>query len=206
MVGVLALTLCATVGLTAGGAEAAKKKKKTAKSKVFTETMNVNAPIPDAFAAAGPSTPVRVNFTLGKKFKNKVVGDVDLTFQTTGNGPGAASDLSVWLTAPNGRTVLPFETLGDVSIGPLTLDDDTTTSLCDSATPTCANPNATLIQPFAGRANTMDEDDDARPLSTFDGVRMKGTWTFMVYDNTFNGDTSVLNLVGLRVASATPVQ
>ena len=109
----------------------------------------------------------------------------------------------MWVSAPNGRTVVIWEGLGSVSIGPVTVDDDTKTSICDSATPTCRNPNATLLQPFVGRANTMDVDDDARPLSTLNGVGMKGTWTVLVYDNN-NTLTSNLNQVGIKVTSALP--
>lgn len=196
LVGVLALALSVTAGL---GVNAEAKKKKPKKTAVtFTSTKAVNAAIPDAPVAAGPSTPVRSSINLGGKFKGKVVTDVNVMFQSTGSAVGAANDLTFKLSAPNGRTNLLFESLGGQSIGPLTLDDDTRTGICDDATLTCRDPDATLLQPFAGRANTLDQDDDMRPMSIFDGVAMKGDWTLTVFDFS-NTLTSTLNQWGLEM-------
>ncbi len=203
LVGMLVLALGVTAGLTVGSADA----KKTKKTKVFNETKTVNLPIPDASSAPSTrSTPVEVQFNLGKKFKGKVVGDVNLTFQTTGSAAGAASDLSTYLIAPNRRTGIPFENIGFnlASIGPLTLDDDTSTELCDTLTPPCADPLKTLNYPWAGTANTLDQDDDMTPFTIFNGVPMKGTWTFGIFDES-NGLTSTLNKVGIQVTAAKPV-
>lgn len=150
--------------------------------------------------------------TVGNRFKKKVVGDLNLTgFQSTGSGAGAATDLRVRLTAPGGRTGLVIEDLGDgtthQSIGPLTLDDDTPTSLCESITPPCEDPTATLNAPWAGTANLLDVDDDVTTLSLFNGVRMKGVWTLTVWDQDDTGGlTSVLNGWGLQITPARPVR
>jgi hypothetical protein len=93
-----------------------------------------------------------------------------------------------------------------VSIGPLTLDDDTPTSICDDTTLTCEDPNATLLQPFAGTANLLNfRSGDSGPLSVFNGIPMRGTWTFRIWDNSTPGTTSVLNKWGLQITAARPV-
>lgn len=199
LVGLLALALSVTVGLAVSG-QATAKKKKPAPS-LFTGSKTVNTAIPDGTVATGPSTPVRSEIVIGKRFKGKTVGDVNVTIQSTGSAAGAANDLTFKLSAPNGRTDLIFESLGSQSIGPLKLDDDTRTGICNSATATCRDPDATLLQPFAGTANTLDQDDDMRPLSMLDGVRMKGTWTLTVYDNN-NNLTSTFNQWSLEVRAA----
>lgn len=202
--GVLALALSVTAALPVVGVEAAKKKKKTPTT--FAQQLGVNAAVPDD-AAVGPSTPLVSTITVPKKFKKKVVGDVNLTgFQSTGSGVGAANDLEAALTSPGGRTTILFDSVGDVSIGPWTLDDDTKTSICNSPTPTCLNPLATLLQPFAGTSNLTDEDDDVWPLATHNGVRMNGTWTLTVWDDSSIGQTSTLNSWGLKIEAAKPVK
>src|SRR5436305_23128 len=107
--------------MTMAGSVEAKKKHKTAS--VFQQSVSPNAVIPDA-PPTGPSTPLKSTITVGKKFKGKVVGDLNVTgIQTTGSGPGAARDLRMKLIAPNGRTTyLIGRSLGDVSIGPLVID------------------------------------------------------------------------------------
>src|SRR5436305_1903078 len=126
--GVFLLALCLAVGLAAGDA-AAKKKKKGAS--VFAQSVTVNAAVPDFPTGPNPvPTPLSSSLTVGKKFKGKSVGDVNVTgIQTTGDsaaGNGSAGDLNIQLSAPNGRTVmLDPGSLGGQSIGPLTLDDDT---------------------------------------------------------------------------------
>jgi hypothetical protein len=186
--GILALGLSITVGIgVSSGAKAKKPKKNTVG---FSSTKQVGAAIPDAPLAPGPSVPVRSSITLGGKFKNRVVTDVNVMFQSTGLVAGAAADLTFKLSAPNGRTNLLFRNLGDQSIGPLTLDDDTRTSICDSATATCRDPDATLLQPFNGRANTLDVADGVRPLSNFNGVPMKGDWTITVFDTVNTGSST----------------
>lgn len=203
---ILALLLCLLTGALVE-AEAAKKKKKAPST--FKQTKTPNAAIPED-AAAGPSTPVVSTITVPKKFKGKVVGDVNVTgIQTTGSGAGAANHLDFALRGPNGITVvLSSNGIGDDSIGPLTLDDDTPTSICDSATLTCSNPNATLLRPFAGTSNLLFQGTAGTgPLSAFDGTPLKGNWTFSIWDVVTGGAaTSTLNTWGLAIKVAKPVR
>ena len=196
LMGVLALALSVTVGVVTG-AEAAKKKKSNKAS--FSQTKAVNVVIPDD-VAVGASVPVRTDINLGNKFKGKVVTDVNVTVQTTGNIAGAAADLNAKLSAPNGRTIILFESVGDISIGPWKMDDDTRTQICDQVVPpACIDPDSTLNRPFAGTSNLNDDDDDVRPLSGFNGVGMKGNWTLSIYDAADVGQTSTLNQFGVEI-------
>src|SRR5688500_10384254 len=140
---VLALSLTAVIAVSA------EAKKKGGKNKAFEESVTVNAGIPDV-PAAGPSTAVKSTIKVGKKFKRKVVGDVNVTgIQTTGSADGALSDLNFKLTAPSGRSVYLItnfsggsNVLSGQNLGPLTLDDDTSVSVCNAVPPaTCADPS-----------------------------------------------------------------
>jgi subtilisin-like proprotein convertase family protein len=209
LAGVLVLALCIGAGLTVGDASAKKKKKHKAPT-VFAATATPNLAVPDA-PATGPFIPVSSTLTVGKKFKGKTVGDVNVTgITTTGSGSGAASDLAMELIAPNGRLLLLLGGsggggIGDVSIGPLTLDDDTQTSICNSPTPDCTDPDQTLPQPFAGTANLYRVGGaDTGPLSALNGIPMRGTWTFRIFDQN-NGEASVLNGWGLQITVARKV-
>jgi hypothetical protein len=213
LIGVLALAVCTAAGLVLGGSAAAKKKKhKTAN--VFSQSVALNAPIPDVPAAPGPSTPVRSTITVPKKFKGKVVGDLNLLgIQTTGNAAGASADLRFKLTAPNGRTVYvigsnnPNQGLGDTSIGPLTIDADSRVSVCDVPNPAnCEDPAQQLNRPFAGTANELGLGTQSTGgVTTMNGVSMRGTWTFTVFDQRDPGQTSILNGWGLQITAAKPV-
>jgi subtilisin-like proprotein convertase family protein len=174
--------------------------------KPFTGTTAPNAGVPDV-PAAGLPVPLESTLTVPKKYKGRVVGDLNVTgIQTTGSVTDAANDLQALVRAPNGRVVYLFGEIGDQNIGPLTLDDDTSTTICDNVTPTCEDPNATLLQPFAGTANLLALGGvGVGPLSSFDGVKMRGTWTFAVWDDENMGETSVLNQWGLRIKPAKPV-
>jgi hypothetical protein len=203
---VLLLAICVTGSLAAGDA-AAKKKKKHKVARVFAASVSPNLAIPDQPPPPGHDIVVSSTITIGKKFKGRTVGDVNVTgIKTTGSGPNAANDLSFSLTAPNGKLVLLNGTaLSGQSVGPLTFDDDTPTSICSSPTPTCSDPDATLVEPFAGTANLIGlNQGDITPLSTFTGVPMRGTWTFQTWDNN-NGDTSVLNSWGVQITAERPV-
>jgi hypothetical protein len=205
---VLALALCTVLAMTFGGAADAKTKKKAKKSPtVFQQVLSANAPIPDA-PAAGPSTPLDSTIIVGKKFKGKVVADVNVTsIQTTGSAAGAAQDLVMRITAPNGHSVRLWSGgFGDQSIGPLTLDDDTPVSICNDPTPPCSWPVDTLNPPFAGTSNLQFLGAGGTgPLSNLDGVPMRGTWTFQIWDDGQIGKTSTLNTWGLKVTAARPV-
>jgi hypothetical protein len=197
--GVAALAFSVTAGLAATDAVAKKK------AKTFSEQLTVGAPIPDD-ATTGPSVAVTSEIRVPRKYRGLKVGDLNLTgLQTTGNIVGAADDLKAKLTAPNGRTVLLFDTFAGqtADIGPWTLDDDTFISVCFSATP-CSDPTEQLRAPYAGTSNLLNNDDNghgpgAGPLSVFDGVNMRGTWTLRIWDESGTGRTSNLIQWGLQI-------
>jgi subtilisin-like proprotein convertase family protein len=205
--GVLTLALCTAIGMTLGGSAEAKKKQKKVKTVVFSQSLAPNLAIPDD-VASGPSTPVNSAITVaGKKFKKKVVGDVDVTgIQTTGTGANAARNLRMKLIAPNGRAVsLIGKSIGETSIGPLTIDAQSPVSICD-APPPCTDPTSTLLPPFAGTANSFGLGGmGTGGVRALNGLQMSGTWTLEVYDQANIGQTSVLNGWGLKITSAKPV-
>jgi hypothetical protein len=205
LVGIVLLALSLGVGFAAGDAAAKKKK---SKASVFSASVAPNAAIPDRPPSPGQEIPAVSTITVGKKFKGKTVGDVNVTgIQITGSAADAAPDISFSLSSPNGKFVLLEATqLTGQSIGPLTLDDDTRRSICPSPTLTCDDPDSTLTEPFAGTANLFGlRQGDLAPLSNFNGVSMKGTWTFRVWDNDNNGVTSTLNAWGVQITAERPV-
>jgi hypothetical protein len=206
LVGVLALALCTAFALAFGATSDAKKKKKKTVS-VFAASLAPNAAIPDAPGGPGPSTPVQSTISVGKKFKGKVVADVNVTgLQVTGDSGGAANDLEFKLTAPNGRTIgLITNGIGDQSFGPLTIDDQSPVSICDSDALDCEDPSSTLIQPFAGTANELFLGSAGTGgLKAFRGVPMQGAWTMTVFDDDAI-ELSVWNSWGLQITAAKPV-
>jgi hypothetical protein len=206
--GTLALALVAVIGMTFGGSADAKKKKKGAS--VYRATQSPNAAVPNNPTTSSPSTPFVSSFTVGKKFKGKTVGDVNVTgITTTGSGNGAANDLGFRVTGPTGRSVRLIggnQTIGNVSIGPLTLDDDSPVSICDDDV-SCQYSPQTLIQPFNGTANLLFlGTGGSGPLSAFDGTQMRGNWFLSVWDQAGNATTSVLNSWGLQITAEKPVK
>lgn len=201
---VAAAVICSLCFVAPSPAEAAKKKAKKAPSSVAI-TKAVNAPVPQDVAGA-QSIPVRSTIEIGKGFKGRVVGDLDVTrITTTGSGANAADDLVLKLTGPNGRTVRLTDGRGDVSLGPWTLDDETRTSICDFPTPTCPDPDADLTLPFAGTSNLLGTSGGAGgPLSVFDGLPMRGKWTLTVYDDSGATTTNTFVSWGLKVTAAKP--
>jgi subtilisin-like proprotein convertase family protein len=199
LLGAAMLVLALALGLTAGTAAAKKK------SRTFEKQVAVNAGIPQD-AATGPSTPLLSQITVPKKFKGKVVGDVNVTaIQTTGLQAGAAQDLTAKLTAPSGQTLRLWAGYGNQSIGPWTLDDDTSVGACNSANPVCTPP-FTLIQPFAGTSNlTFTGTAGTGELAAFDGSTMRGTWTFKIFDQSDAAQSSTLDQWGLKIKAAKPV-
>jgi subtilisin-like proprotein convertase family protein len=200
---VFALTVCVALALPAGSALAKKKRG----GNVFTATQAVNIAVPNNVAAAA-SVPVTRTITVPKKFKGRVVGDLNVTgLQATGNAADSVDDLSFILTAPDGMTVQFLENRGDQTLGPWTLDDDTRTAACDAAAPPCGDPDATLNRPFAGTSNLVFlNGGDTGPLSAFNGSQMRGTWTLNVYDDSGLTTTSTLNSWGLKITAASPLQ
>src|SRR5690349_16497490 len=86
--GVPALALVTAIAMTFGSSAEAKKKKKKKGPSVYLATQSPNAAVPNNPATSVPSTPFVSTFTVGKKFKGKTVGDVNVTgITTTGSGP-----------------------------------------------------------------------------------------------------------------------
>jgi hypothetical protein len=205
------LLLVGALALLGLASTAQAKKKGPGKVKTFVSTLAVNQAVPDAVLNS-TSTPVRSTITVPKKYKGKVVADLNVTgIQTTGSGPGAADDLIAGLSAPNGRFVELFANVGDQSLGPWTIDDDTLVGICNAITPPCRDGTQTLNRPFAGTSNTIYNLGGGNyptngPLATFNGIAMRGTWTLTVADVTppsvLNSGTSNLNQWGLQITPA----
>jgi len=196
IVGVLTLALTATVGLTAGDAAAKKKKKKSATVASVSNTTPRAIPDrpPGANTVEGRLDTV---LTVGKKFKGKTVGTLEVTFQTTGDSTDSASDIEIDITAPNGYR-LPGDwwdnSIGGQSIGPLTVTPNSPVRTCNSATPPCGDPFETLNRPFAG---TVGDNT----FQWFRGLPMRGNWTVTARDDS-SAETSVLNSVALKITAA----
>jgi|tagenome__1003787_1003787.scaffolds.fasta_scaffold20915657_4 hypothetical protein len=200
-VAVIVLVLCLAVALGAGAASAKKKKSKPS---VFTASAAPNLVVPDAVNNVN-ETIVTSAITVPKKFKGRTVGDLNITgVQSTGDTANAAGRLNLMLVGPGGRSVL-FDAgaLGGQSIGPVTFDDDTQTSICDSVT--CSDPDASLHRPFVGTTNlAFTFSGDTGPLSAFNGTPMRGAWTLYAWDNQPGGN-NVVNTWGLQITAAKPV-
>lgn len=198
LMGVLALALSVTVGMTAGGvADAKKKKKKKPSANVALVSNNTPRAIPDRPAGAGQvDGRLDTTLTVGKKFKGKTVGVLEITFQTTGDAADAGNDIQVDITAPNGYR-LPGNwwdnNIGGQSIGPLTITPNSPVRTCDTATPPCSNPFQTLNRPMIG---TVGDNT----FQWFRGLPMKGNWIVTVLDDDNTGN-SVLNSVALKLTA-----
>jgi hypothetical protein len=198
LVGVLTVVLSVTVGLVSGSAAEAKKKKKS-NATVANVSNNAARVIPDK--AAGPNNVdgrLDTALTVGKKFKGKTVGSLELTFQTVGDAINASNDLQIDITAPNGYR-LPGNWWDNSisstqSVGPLTITPNNPFRTCTATTPPCSDPFATLGKPYAG---TVGDNT----FQWFRGLPMKGTWTVTAEDQTAT-KTSVLNLVALKITAA----
>ena len=195
----LALSICA-----APAPAVAAKKKGKGNANVFTKQLQANAPIPDGVAAT-VTVPLVSTITVPKKFKGKLVRDVNVTaLQTTGTAANSAAGLTATLLSPSGRRIDLFVSLPGQSIGPLTIDDDTPAGICTSAPPAvCGDGTRTLYRPFAGTANTIwnfaGQFPTNGPLASFDGLKMKGTWSLVIRDNAAGSGDSTLNQWGLRI-------
>jgi len=191
-VAVVTTALVAVVALAIPAAASAKKQK------LYSATLNLNAPIPDRASPVSPFGTLGENFTVGKKFKGKKVGDLSVRFQTSGSAPNAADDLQFFLVAPSGRTIElkpDFGSFGGQSMGPLTLSSNSPVGLCNSPTPPCTgSPFRSLNRPFVGTAG------ESR-LALFNGLSMRKTWTFLAFD-TSTGKKSTLNSVSLFIRPA----
>jgi hypothetical protein len=161
-------------------------------------TKPVGAMVPEAAPDPGPYGLLTSTIDVGKRYRGRLIRDVNVTVQTTGvTGNNPSNDLSAYVTAPNGATTALFFGLGGidpgtaVSIGPLTLDDDTPIHLFSVFNP--GDPLA-LKPPFAGTA--MPE----QTLASLEGGPVRGTWALRVVDDASGGaETSRLDLWGLSV-------
>ena len=204
---VVAASLALCLAVAASGPAAAKKKgKKKSGGNSATVTKTTGAVISDYVAP--PANRLDTVFDLGSKaYKGRIVSDVNITVQTTGNVAGAANDLFARLSSPSGRSVNLFSQVGgsQASIGPLTLDDDTLTLACNATTATTCtdtDPFATLVQPFAGRAAGF-ADGAFVGLNRFYGVAMRGPWTLSIWDGPGGpNQTSTLTKAVLEVKAA----
>jgi subtilisin-like proprotein convertase family protein len=203
LVGILALALGVTAGLTVSDAAAAKKKKPPKAGGIVDITKAVNAPVPDATATNAHGLLTSTIDVGGKKFKRTQIRDVNATVQTTGNTAGSVGDLQVLLTAPNGATVWLFAFLGGQNVGPLTLDDETFNQLVPFTAP--RDPTQ-VAQPYVGTAQPWCYfASGGCPLSLMDRGPVTGTWTLRIYDVDPSGPaTSVLNLWRLNVVAGKP--
>jgi hypothetical protein len=184
----LALTL--SVGLAVSGTAAAKKK---GGGKAAIVKGSVGA-IPNGPQETSPATPLRATAQVGKKFKGKRVGDVDVTISLSGvSAPGrtcgSLCDLVVRLSAPNGATTALLSGgtgnggLTGNTVTRLTVSDQTPTSTCGVASdgtpppPPCQTPYATLLPPYTGIAMPS-----GGAMNLLNGSPMKGTWTLTAFD------------------------
>jgi subtilisin-like proprotein convertase family protein len=195
----VATTGCLVLLLTAawaGGIADAKKKKGSRGPAQAVVTETVNLPVPDN-TMGGFNGVLYSTLEIGKKFKGKTIGDVNLTIQTVGLHAESADDFRLRLTAPNGATVPINPTLIGASVGPLTYDDETMVRTCNDPTPPCFDPDLTLGPPYAGTAS-------ADPLYLLDGGPMRGTWRLRVSDVTDVGETNLFSLWRITVTPERP--
>jgi hypothetical protein len=196
LIGMLVLALSVTVGLVSGSVADAKKKKKK-NANVVTVSNNTPRAVPDR--PAGPNTQfgrLDTNLTVGKKFKGRSVGSLELTFQTTGDSPNSANDLEFDIIAPNGYR-LPWNwtdnSFSGQNIGPLTITPNSPFRTCTDPNP-CSNPFSTLHEPYAG---TVGDNT----FQWFRGLPMKGTWQVVFFDDA-SGKNYVVNSVRLKITAA----
>lgn len=195
--GLAALALIGCLAL-AGPDAIAKKKgggKRGGKGGTVDVTQVVNAPIPTR--ANSIDGILRSIITVPSRFKRMRVRDVNVTVQTLGTtGTNPADDLTGKLTAPNGATSELFDDLdgfgggGELSIGPLTLDDEALLDLGDGAPD---NPTE-LFSPWMGTA--APGALVGTPLWPLDGGHITGAWTLTITDDSISGTS---NLVSWRL-------
>jgi len=195
--GILALTVALVVAMSLVGPVQAKKKKKGKKkgpSRVDI-TRTVNQPIPDGSGTAYGVVTSTIN--VGKKFKGKRIRDVNVTIHTSGTPPStiAAGDITARLFPPNGARVTLVQSLSGISIGPLTLDDESPRELGGSSP--SPDPDL-LLAPYIGSAQP-----EGRPLSVMDDGPARGVWTLKVYDHAA-ADLSTFNSWRLTVQVGPP--
>ena len=158
----------------------------TVEAKNLNFTRAVNSPIPDATDVPPPAffdRPGILTSTIdvGKQGKAKKVRDVNVTVQTLGvTGLAPATNLRATLTGPTGAQTMLFSVLqppagaSNLSIGPLTLDDEAPLTLGNGAPVN----RLFLYQPWAGAATPVGNP----PLAIFDDGPAAGAWTLTMRD------------------------
>lgn len=155
-------------------------------------TMVVNAPIPTL--ANAQEGILRSVIDVPSGFKGKRIRDVNVTVHTLGtSGTTPSDDLTGKLTAPNGATSELFDDLdgfgggGEMSIGPLTLDDE---ALLDLGDGTPDNPTE-LFTPWVGTA--APGSLVGTPLWPLDGGWVTGAWTLTITDDSTSGTSDLVS-------------
>jgi subtilisin-like proprotein convertase family protein len=193
--GLLALGISMTVAFGTAGTAGAKKGKKSPTADV---TVQLNQVVPTASNGPPPQQNGRLisTTTLGKKFKGKLIDDVNARITASGDDVGG---LAVRLTAPNGDTVCllgcSFGLFGK-QIGPLTLDDETPVILSGQDPQNFQDPDQ-LFSPYAGTANPEGT------LSDLDNGPAKGSWTLRA-GNADPSNPVTISQWGIHVATHRP--
>jgi hypothetical protein len=195
---ILVCVLLLVAGLSAGAADAKKKKKAAGPLSV---TKPVNLAVPDRALFPSPYGRLDSTIVVGKKFKNRTIRDVNVTFQTAGNDVDSAQDFAAQVTAPNGATAWLVLQLSGQNIGPLTLDDESQ-FLLGGSTP---SGFPILAAPYQGAARPGIEGLGS--LSPLDFGPVKGNWTLQAFDTdgTPAGITSTLISWTLNVKTGGPL-
>jgi hypothetical protein len=222
LIGVTALALCVTVGMTAGVAEAQKKKKKGGKGGTVTvaKTTPTSLPpstppqppgcnpfVPPICTIPGATSLVLVPLTAGKQAKGKTVdfNSVSITYSVTGaarsgTNPASASQVALALTAPNGRTI-PMPPAAQVdanatTVGPLTVTTNSPNTACpfvDSSGPTSVClANSDPDQTVGPPAWTGTLGNPG--LGLLGGIPAAGTWTVRARNASTNAPATLSNV------------
>ncbi len=195
---VLPRVLGASRGAKKAAAVKTAAKQKGGVPKVIRAASTTSQGIPDSNPGVQLGV-LRSTLDLGKKFKGLRIADVNATVQSTGSPPLAGIDLSFRLTAPNGATSYLANELDAQSVGPLTLDDEAPADICNSSSPPCSNPDASLFTPFAGATSPTI------PLRIMDGGPVRGKWTLTVVDSS-GGNTNSLTSWRLEIVPRRPAK
>jgi hypothetical protein len=190
LLGMLALALTVTVGMTAGVADAKKKKGKKGGQVTVTGPATT---IPPAVGGIGSLTDVPL--MVGKKAKGMIVANGSVELTGTFSGPaGFADDIEVELVSPDDLAIgldFPFDDETGL-VGPLTWTPHSHFFLCPSLAVVpapCANPKFNIIRPYIGRVG-LDE------LALYYGLPARGLWHLLVV----NTGPTIAQLVALRLA------
>jgi hypothetical protein len=186
------LVLAAVLAMMGSAGDALAKKK----VRTVSVTTSPNATVP---GPSGPNPGVLVSTAnLGGKAKGRKIRDVNVTIQTTGSVPLAASNILGKLTSPGGANTFIFAALQSQNAGPLTLDDESKFILSTSP----PSNDLLLGPPYIGTAQP-GFTGSGRPLAVMDGDRAKGAWTLTLL-TIGGGANNVLNSWTLTVRAGLP--